>query len=302
MDPTSDAMPTPPPALIKDSGSATFTADVIEASKEAPVIVDFWAPWCEPCKQLGPALEKLVTEAAGAVRLVKINIDEHPAIAQQLRIQSIPAVFAFKDGRPVDGFAGVLPESELKQFIDKLTDGAQPPSPVAGLIEQAKAALGTKDSAEATKLFSEALTLEPGNVEAIVGLARCYLDEGETATAREIIDGLSDELAEHAEVVSLRSALELADARDNAGNADELAQKVAANPKDCQARFDLAMARYAADDREAAVDELLEIISRDRTWNESAARIQLLKFFEAFGSDDELTQSGRRRLSSMLFS
>ncbi len=302
MDPTADAVPPPAADLIKDSGAATFAADVIEASKEAPVIVDFWAPWCEPCKQLGPALEKLVTEAAGAVRLVKINIDEHPTIAQQLRIQSIPAVFAFKDGRPVDGFTGNLPESELKLFFDKLTEGAAAPSPVAGLIEQAKAALVAKDSAQATTLFSEALTLEPGNVEAIVGLARCYLDEGQTATAGEILDGLSDELAEHAEVVSLRSAIELADARDNAGDADQLASKVAANPKDYQARFDLAMARYAANDREAAVDELLEIISRDRTWNESAARIQLLQFFEAFGPDDELTQTGRRRLSSMLFS
>ncbi|MEE8516070.1 MAG: thioredoxin [Alphaproteobacteria bacterium] len=302
MDPTTDAMPTPATALIKDSGSATFAADVIEASKEVPVIVDFWAPWCGPCKQLGPALEKLVNEAAGAVRLVKINIDEHPAIAQQLRIQSIPAVFAFKDGRPVDGFAGALPDSELKQFIDKLTDGTVAPSPVAGLLEAAKAALTAKDSTQATALFSEALTLEPGNVEAIVGLARCYLDEGEIDMAREIIDGLSDELAAHAEVASLRSALELVDMRNNAGDAEELARKVAANPKDLQARFDLAMARYAADDREAAIDELLEIVRRDRSWNESAARKQLLKFFEVFGSDDPLTQTGRRRLSSMLFS
>ncbi len=291
-----------PAGLIKESSTAAFAADVIDASNEVPVIVDFWAPWCGPCKQLGPALEKVVGEAGGAVRLVKINIDENQDLAQQMRIQSIPAVFAFKDGQTVDGFAGALPESELKQFIAKLTATPAQESPVAQALEQAEAALEANDFAAASALFSAIHSNDPANIEAIAGLAACYLAAKDPAKARALLDQVPVEHAEHGKIVPLRSALELAEESAKVGRPDEHAAKLAADPDDHRARFDLAMARLAGGQRQGAVDELLEIIRRDREWNDDAARKQLLKMFESFGLSDPITVGARRRLSAILFS
>jgi putative thioredoxin len=288
--------------LIKDSSTANFVADVIEASNEAPVIVDFWAPWCEPCKQLGPALEKLVREAAGAVRLVKINIDENQDLAQQMRIQSIPAVYAFKDGQPVDGFSGALPESEIKQFIAKLTATPAQESPVAQALEHAEAAIQANDFAAASALYSQILAQDAVNIEAIAGLAACYMAANDPAKARALLDQVPDEHADNPKIAAIRSGLELAEESAKAGEPDEHAARLAANPGDHQARFDLAMARLAGGEREGAVNELLEIIRRDREWNDDAARKQLLKMFEAFGHSDPVTVDARRQLSSILFS
>jgi len=288
---------------IKDSSTATFVADVIEASMQAPVIVDFWAPWCGPCKQLGPALEKIVNEAKGAVRLVKINIDENQQLAQQMRIQSIPAVYAFKGGKPVDGFMGALPESQVRQFVAAL--GGEAPG-AAGLKEtlaEAQKFLDAGDHENAAAAFSEVLEAEPENAEAYAGLAKSYLVAGDKDTVREILSNTPDAIKEAPAVAAIRSALELSDAGSAAaGQIGELTAKVAADPKDHQARLDLALAQYASGDAAAAIDQLLDSFRRDRTWNEGAVRAQLLKIFEALGPTHELTVGGRRKLSSILFS
>ena len=292
-------------AFVKDSDTANFAADVIEASRSAAVIVDFWAPWCGPCKQLGPILEKVTNEANGAIRLVKINIDENQQLAQQMRIQSIPAVYAFVDGQPVDGFVGAQPESQVREFAGRLVAGGAGGGGGAGVEEalgHAKAAMEAGDMATASAVFTEILAHAPDNAAAAAGLARCHVQSGELAQARELLDALTDEAAKTEEVAAVRAALDLAEQGAKAGPTDRIEAQLASNPNDHQARFDLAMARYAGGDREAAVDELLEIVARDREWNEQAAREQLLKLFEAFGPADPLTLSARRRLSSLLFS
>jgi putative thioredoxin len=287
--------------LIKESNIDTFMADVVEASRQVPVIVDFWAPWCGPCKTLGPMLEKAVREAKGAVRMVKVNIDENPEIAQQMRIQSIPAVYAFKGGRPVDGFVGAVPESQIKTFVKRL-GGDTGPSPVEQALEEAKAALDAGDAGTASAIYGQILAREPANAPAAAGLALCYLAAGDDAQAKELLDGLPPEAQKHADVQRARSALELAQQAANAsGDLAQLQQKVAQDPSDHQARHDLALALFAAGQQEAAIDQLLELFKRDRKWNDDGARKQLVKFFEALGGTHPLTISGRRRLSSLMF-
>ncbi|MBF0335195.1 MAG: thioredoxin [Alphaproteobacteria bacterium] len=292
--------------LVKESGTAAFMVDVIEASRKVPVIVDFWAPWCGPCKQLGPALEKLVLAARGAIRMVKINVDENQQLAAQMRIQSIPAVYAFKDGRPIDGFVGALPESQLKAFIQRVLAGGAAPGgdepTIEEVLAQANEILAEGDVATASTIYREILAEEPGNAIAAAGLLRCMMVAGDLEGAKAMLAGLSPELAKAPEIAQIRGALALAEeAATKAGAATDLRRRLANDPNDHQARLDLAMAYFGAGEREAAVDELLEIVRRDRAWNEDAGRKQLVKLFEAFGHTDPLTVTARRRLSTLLF-
>ncbi len=293
-------------APVKDATEASFVADVIEASGETPVIVDFWAPWCEPCKQLTPLLEKLTAAAKGAVRLVKVNVDESPALAQQLRIQSIPTVYAFYQGRPVDGFTGGLPESELKAFFDRVLkqtgkgDGGEE---LAKALEQAKAALEESDSAMAAELYGRILATQSDNADAVAGLVRCHVATKDYERARGLLDSLEEKLASSSPVQAARTALELAEqGQQSGGDLSRLEALSAQNPDDHQARLDLALAQFANGQQEEAIESLLEIIRRDREWNEQAARLQLLKFFEALGHAHPLTMAGRRSLSTLIFS
>ena len=289
-------------APAKDVTTANFMAEVIDGSFDTPVIVDFWAPWCGPCKQLGPILEKTVRAANGAVRMVKLNIDENPEIAQQMRIQSIPAVYAFKNGRPVDGFVGALPESQVRQFVQRL-GGGKGPSPVEEALAMAKQAADSNDHKTATALFSQIRQADPGNAEALAGLVRSSIALGELAKAKQLLDRVEKENAGHADIAAARAALELAEQAQKAmASVGKLQKRLAQNPDDHEARFELATALFGSGDRQAAIDELLSLFKRDREWNEQAARKQLVKFFEAMGPTDPLTLSGRRRLSSMLFS
>jgi len=289
-----------PQQHVKDSDTDNFIADVIEASQQAPVIVDFWAPWCGPCKQLGPMLEKTVNQARGAVSLVKINVDENQRLAAQLQIQSIPAVMAFSQGRPVDGFVGALPESQIKEFVSRLAGGAGGPT-TEDMLAAGKQALESGDTRSAGAIFQQVLAEEPENPVAIAGLARCLLADGNVDAARQVLDQAPNTPAEHAEITAVRNALALAEETANTEDPAALARRLEANPDDHDARFGLAMALFARGSREDAVEHLLELIRRDREWNEEAARKQLLKLFDAMGPTDPLTVKGRRRLSSLLF-
>ena len=284
--------------LVKNGTDASFMADVVEASRTQPVIVDFWAPWCGPCRQLTPVIEKAVNEAKGAVRLVKINIDENPAIAKQLRVQSIPAVYAFSQGQPVDGFMGALPESQVKAFIGRLT-GQSGPSEVDTLLAEAAESLSLGDIPGAAQAYAEVLQFDPQNVKAIAGLARCYLNEGDLERAQEIAD-MAPADAKDDELAGVRAALNLA--AQATSETAALDQRLAANADDHEARLELAQALAGRGDFQGAVDQLMVILEKDREWNEGAARKQLLTVFEAAGPTSDVTKAGRRRLSALLFS
>ena len=286
---------------IKDSNTASFVVDVIEASKDVPVIVDFWAEWCGPCKQLTPMLEKLVGEARGAVRMVRIDVDKNKDLAGQLQIKSIPTVFAFVDGRPVDGFTGAVPESQIKDFIKRLA-GGQGPSPIDEALAQAKHLLEDGEIDAAGGIFTQILSHDETNIAALAGLVRCAVASGRLDEAREVLGKLPPEADEDADIVAARTALDLAEQGAAAGDTDDLRRSVEKNPKDQQARLDLATALFSAGEPDGAIEQLLEAVSRDRAWNEEAARKQLVKFFDALGPTHEATVSGRRRLSSILFS
>jgi putative thioredoxin len=291
-----------PPDLIKDSDEKSFGQDVLQASRQQPVIVDFWAPWCGPCKTLGPILEKTVKAARGKVKLVKVDIDKNQRIAQQLRIQSIPAVYAFQNGQPVDGFVGALPESQVKAFVNRLA-GASGPSPIEEVLGEAKAAIEAGDTQGAVAIYQEVLAQEPDNAAALGGIAKLLAQNGQIDQAKQFLAKVPADLANNADVVAAKAAIALSEQTSGAGgDTAEFKQKLAANPNDHQARIDLALALLKVGDKEAAIDELLESIKRDRNWNEQAARNQLLKLFEAFGATDPLTKAGRRKLSSLLFS
>ncbi len=293
--------PTAQDALIKDTTTADFRQDVIAESMKQPVLVDFWAPWCGPCKQLTPVIEKAVKAAGGKVKLVKMNIDEHPQIPGQLGIQSIPAVIAFTRGQPVDGFMGALPESQVKGFIERLV-GPVGPSAAEDLLAEAEAKAAAGDAIGATELYAAVLAQEPDNVKAIAALSKLHLDLDDLEGAKRFLAMVPAGKEGDPAVAGARAAIELAEQAASLGDLGALQQQVAANPADHQARFDLAVALNARGQREEAVDALIEIVRRDRGWNEEAARKQLVKLFEAMGPTDPLTLSARRRLSSILFS
>ena len=290
----------PADGLVKDTTTQGFMKDVIEESRRQPVLVDFWAEWCGPCKQLGPVLEKAVSAAKGKVKLVKMDIDKHPSIPGQMGIQSIPAVIAFVNGQPADGFLGALPESQVNDFIaritkDKLGGEAQ------DVLKLADEALAADNAVEAVELYAEILKDEPSSVPALAGLARAYVSTGATEQAKQTLALVPAAKANDPAVAAARSALEVAEQAKSVGPVAELEQKVAANPTDHQARFDFAVALNAAGQRKEAAEQLIAIVKRDRKWNDDGARRQLVQFFEAWGPTDEATVEGRRKLSSILF-
>ncbi len=292
--------------VIKDATTDSFVADVIEASQQRPVLVDFWAPWCGPCKTLTPILEKLVKAQAGRVRLVKVNVDENQLLAQQLRVQSVPTVFAFLGGQPVDGFAGAVPESQLSQFIERLLAAAPQPDGLGednqALIALGQQALETGQIERAAAAFGQVLQSDGTDAAALAGLARCHVAAGEFEKARKLLALVPPDKQSQADVAAAEAALALAEETADAGDIGALQAALAQNPKDHDSRYGLAQALLAHGDREAAMRELLQIIAAERDWNEGAARALLLKIFDAAGPEDPLTLAGRRRLSSILFS
>jgi putative thioredoxin len=286
--------------LVKDTTTQAFVKDVIEESKRQPVLVDFWAEWCGPCKQLTPVLEKAVKAAKGKIKLAKMDIDKHPSIPGQMGIQSIPAVIAFVNGQPADGFLGALPENQVTAFIERITKdklGGE----AQDLLKSAEAAMGEGNAAEAVELYGALLQEEPSNVPALAGLARAYVETGAIEEAKGALALVPEPKRNDAAVAAARSALEVAEQAQSVGPVGELEQKVAANPLDHQARFELAVALNAAGKREEAAEHLLAIVKRDRKWDDDGARKQLVQFFEAWGPTDEATVGGRRKLSSILF-
>ena len=288
-------------SVVKDTTTQTFVKDVIEESKRQPVLVDFWAEWCGPCKQLAPVLEQAVRAAKGKVKLVKMDIDKHPTIPGQLGIQSIPAVFAFVNSQPVDGFLGALPESQVTAFIERLTKDR-----IGGeerdLLKSADDVLASGDAAGAADLYAKVLAQDSGNLAALGGLARSYVRTGALEQARQTLALVPEAKRNDPAIVAARAALEVSEQAKAVGPIADLEQKVAANSLDHQARFDLALALNGKGRRQEAVDNLLEIVKRDRKWNDDGARKQLVQFFEAWGPTDEATVNGRKRLSSILFS
>jgi putative thioredoxin len=295
------AAPRPGPEPVKDISTAQFMSEVVEASHQRPVLVDFWAPWCGPCKQLQPALERAVAALGGAVKLVKMNIDEHPEIPGQMGIQSIPAVVAFVEGRPKDAFMGAKPEGEIKRFLEKLT-GPAGPSQIDMALEDAARLAQEGQPAEAASLYASILQHEPQNIAAITGLGALYLEMGEIEQAKGMLAAVPQDKAADPAAASLRAAIDLAEQAASLGDPTALQQRIEQNPKDHEARFDLALIYNAMGQREEAADELLAIVQRDRKWRDDGARAQLVTFFEAWGPADPATLYGRRRLSSLLFS
>jgi putative thioredoxin len=287
-------------SLIKETTTQAFVKDVIEESKRQPVLIDFWAPWCGPCKQLTPVLEKAVRAAKGKVKLVKMNIDDHPSIPGQMGIQSIPAVIAFVNGQPADGFMGALPEGQVTAFIERLTKG-QLGGGAQDLLKEAEAAVAQGDFPVAAQIYAELLAEDATNVAALAGLARCYFETGAIDKAKQTLEMVPEAKRGDAAVAAVRSQIELAEQAASLGPVAELEQKVAANPLDHQARFDLALAFNSKGQRAEALDQLIEIVRRDRKWNDDGARKQLVQLFEAWGPTDEATIAGRKRLSSILF-
>jgi putative thioredoxin len=297
-------VPQAAPDLIKETTTQAFVKDVIEESKRQPVLIDFWAPWCGPCRQLTPILEKAVRNAKGRVKMVKMNIDEHPAIPGQMGIQSIPAVIAFVNGQPADGFMGAVPESQVNAFIDKVTKGmpAAGEPDIAEVLKEAEAVLAQGDAATAAQIYAEVLAVDATNIAALAGLAKCYVTSGAVEQARQTLAMVPESKRNDAAVKAVQASIELAEQAQAVGPVAELEQKVAANPLDHQARFDLATALNAMGKRVEATEQLLAIVKRDRKWNDDAARKQLVQLFEAWGGTDEATVDGRKRLSTILFS
>ena len=298
-----DATPKAPADLIKDTTDATFVADVIEASQTVPVIVDFWAPWCGPCKTLGPAIEAAVTKAGGRVKLVKVDVDRNQGYAGQLQVQSIPTVYAFYQGRPVDGFQGALPPSEINAFVEKIAALAGDPEAegLAAAIEAAEQMLDEGAAADAAETFAAILQEEPANALAYAGLVRSYLALDEVEQAEAILNGAPAEIADHAAIEAVRAQITLAREAANAGPLAELQDAVDADPANHQARFDLSIALHAAGQVEDSVNQLLELFRRDREWNDGAAKAQLFKIFDARDAKDPIVLNGRRKLSSLIF-
>ncbi len=293
---------TAPKSLIKDATDASFVVDVMEASKQQPVLVDFWAPWCGPCKQMTPVIEKIVNENNGKVKLVKVNIDENPQYAGQLRVQSIPAVFAFVDGRPVDGFMGALPESQIRQFISRLSKMGGLAEQIAEVLGMARVAYEKKEYEAVLDMATQILGADPAQAEAWALKARAEMETEQLEAAAATLAAVPAEKQNDAHIISAKAALDLVLNPVDTSGISTLEKQLADNPLDHAARVELAVLLNGSNRREDAIDQLIHVIRKDRTWNEDGARKQLVQFFEAWGPKDEMTLLGRRKLSSVLFS